>query len=142
MTFTEENKDIFEYQDTWKEEPFYYVHCISSDYALGAGIAKEFKARYKLTADKLIAGKVKSNVSIVGNVFNLITKKLYWQKPTYGSLENALNELKICCTSMGVKKLIMPKIGCGLDRLSWGKVRNMIKDKFKDTDINIVVCYI
>ena len=142
MTFTEEKKDIFEYQDTWGEEPFYYAHCISADYALGAGIAKEFKKRFKLNNNNLIAGKVSPSLSIVSNVFNLITKKLYWQKPTYQSLQDSLDSMKKSSIALGVKKLIMPKIGCGLDRLSWGTVRKMIKDTFKDTDIDIIICYI
>jgi hypothetical protein len=34
----------------------------------------------------------------------------------------------------------MPIIGCGLDRLQWDKVSEIIKDVFKDTDIEILVC--
>ena len=41
-----------------------------------------------------------------------------------------------------IKKLVMPKIGCGLDRLSWDKVEPMIQEIFKDLDIEIVVCYL
>lgn len=142
MTFTEERKDIFSYLPTWKDEPFYMAHCISRDYALGAGIAVEFRNKFKLTRENLIAGKVYCNLSIVGNVFNLITKDKYWQKPTYASISGAIDNMKKCCVSMGVKKLIMPKIGCGLDRLSWGQVRNIIKDTFCETDIDIIVCYL
>lgn len=39
-----------------------------------------------------------------------------------------------------VTKLAMPKIGCGLDILEWNKVSEIIKDVFKDTDIEILVC--
>ena len=34
----------------------------------------------------------------------------------------------------------MPLIGCGLDKLKWGKVRKIIIDTFNDTDIEILVC--
>lgn len=37
-------------------------------------------------------------------------------------------------------KIGMPLIGCGLDRLKWDKVSEIIKDVFADTDIEIVVC--
>lgn len=142
MTFTEERKDIFQYESTWEKEPFYYAHCISADFALGAGIAVEFKKRYRLTPENLISGRVYENLSIVGNVFNLITKDKYWQKPTYASLAGAVDNMKKYCVSMGVKKLIMPKIGCGLDRLSWEQVKHIIKERFAETDIDITVCYI
>lgn len=34
----------------------------------------------------------------------------------------------------------MPKIGCGLDKLEWDKVEEIIKETFKDCDIDILVC--
>ncbi len=40
------------------------------------------------------------------------------------------------------KYLAMPKIGCGLDKLQWSKVREIICDVFKDVDIEILVCYL
>ena len=36
----------------------------------------------------------------------------------------------------------MPRIGCGLDKLNWKNVKNMIKEIFKDTDIAIEVYYL
>lgn len=46
------------------------------------------------------------------------------------------------CERHEIKYLAMPKIGCGLDRLQWGKVREIIQDKFKDLDIEIEVRYL
>jgi len=34
----------------------------------------------------------------------------------------------------------MSKIGCGLDKLSWNKVEEIIKRTFDDTEIEILVC--
>jgi len=35
----------------------------------------------------------------------------------------------------------MPRIGCGLDRLDWGKVRDVIFDVFHDVNnLKITVC--
>lgn len=41
-----------------------------------------------------------------------------------------------------IYRIAMPKIGCGLDRLSWDKVEPMIKEIFKDLDIEIIICYL
>lgn len=46
------------------------------------------------------------------------------------------------CKCVDVKYLAMPKIGCGLDRLQWSKVREIIKEEFKDLDIEIEVRYL
>ena len=134
--------DIFNHKDC------YYAHCISRDYALGAGIAVEFDKRYDMRNRLLKLAKEKPETldekSIeVENVFNLITKEKYWQKPSYKSLEESLLEMKEKLSkNKNIKKLVMPKIGCGLDRLSWDKVEPMVQELFKDLDIEIVVCYL
>lgn len=40
----------------------------------------------------------------------------------------------------GIKKIAMPKIGCGLNHLRWDKVREMIQEVFEYTNIEILVC--
>lgn len=134
--------DVFNHKDC------YYAHCISRDYALGAGIAVEFDKRYDMRNRLLKLAEEKTETLDekcieVENVFNLITKEKYWQKPSYKSLEESLLEMKEKLSkNKNIKKLVMPKIGCGLDRLSWDKVEPMVQEIFKDLDIEIVVCYL
>lgn len=134
--------DVFNHKDC------YYAHCISRDYALGAGIAVEFDKRYDMRNRLLKLAEEKTETLDekcieVENVFNLITKEKYWEKPSYNSLEESLLEMKEKLSkNKNIKKLVMPKIGCGLDRLSWDKVEPMVQEIFKDLDIEIVVCYL
>lgn len=134
--------DVFNHKDC------YYAHCISRGYALGAGIAVEFDKRYDMRNRLLKLAEEKPETLDekcieVENVFNLITKEKYWQKPSYKSLEESLLEMKEKLSkNKNIKKLVMPKIGCGLDRLSWCKVEPMVQEIFKDLDIEIVVCYL
>lgn len=134
--------DVFNHKDC------YYAHCISRDYALGAGIAVEFDKRYDMRNRLLKLAEEKPETLDekcieVENVFNLITKEKYWQKPSYKSLEESLLEMKEKLSkNKNIKKLVMPKIGCGLDRLSWDKVEPMVQEIFKNLDIEIVVCYL
>lgn len=140
MTFTEIKGNLF---DRKLEHPSeYYVHCISRDYACGAGIAKEFNKRYNLSLRLLDLPR--TSCMIIDDVISLITKSRYWQKPTYDSLKKALVDLKDLCgeSLLNVKTLVMPKIGCGLDRLSWKNVKKMLKEIFEDTDINIEIYYL
>ncbi|MBR3741693.1 MAG: macro domain-containing protein [Clostridia bacterium] len=124
---------------------YYIAHCISADFALGAGVAKQidsiFNMRESLRLLYPSPFKVPSCLP-VGNVFNLVTKERYWQKPTLDSLREAVGLMKACAVKMGVKKIAMPKIGCGLDKLDWEDVTIMIQDVFSDTDIRILVCYL
>lgn len=134
--------------DVFNQKECYYVHCISRDYALGAGIAVEFNKRYNMR-DRLLELAKKKPETLeekcieVDNGFNLITKEKWWNKPTYKSLEESLLDMKEKVLQNGsIKKLVMPKIGCGLDKLSWDKVEPMIQNIFKELDIEIVVCYL
>ncbi len=146
MTFTQQQGDLFELADE-----YYLAHCISSDFAMGRGVAVEFVKRYDMKS-KLKArfplGAVNErgewlNICIVeGRVFNLITKQKYWQKPTYSTLEGAVLDMRDQAVRLGITKIAMPKIGCGLDRLSWEKVSEIIKNAFMDTDIEIAVRYL
>lgn len=146
MYYHEEKMNLFLLPQGWA-----FAHCISADFALGAGIAKEF--------DRIFNMREMLNLHwgpISGfddqwqapcclpclNVFNLITKEKYYHKPTLASLRVALEELRDLVVELGIKKLAMPKIGCGLDRLDWEDVSPMIQEIFEDCDIEIMICYL
>lgn len=145
MTITEIKKNLFEVP-----QGYYLAHCISGDYALGAGIAKTFdevyNMRYKLHRFFPIPeGERYANVGetlLVDNVFNLVTKQLCWHKPTYESVHDTLVQMRDMCESLFITKLAMPKIASGLDRLDWDQVRYLIEDVFEETDIDILICSI
>ena len=40
-----------------------------------------------------------------------------------------------------VTKISMPRIGCGLDRLQWDKVKDILMSLFEDADCDILICY-
>lgn len=160
MEFIEETRDLFSLP-----QDYLLVHCISSDRAMGAGIAKVFRDKYDIKTilcnyrdwgrgwnEIDMIGKcviVRRNEKCPWAVANLITKHNYYDKPTYETLEQSLMSLKrilIEDEAYGFnsfsfnRKLGMPLIGCGLDRLKWDKVSEIIKEVFADTDIEIVVC--
>jgi len=75
-------------------------------------------------------------------IYYLITKARYSDKPTYESLRKSLEAMRNHCVKNGVRALVMPRIGCGLDRLEYGRVGPMIDEVFRDTRINITVCFL
>lgn len=145
MTYREQIKDLFTVP-----EHYYLAHCISADFAMGKGIAVEFNKQFN-TKQHLIR-KYKShlkdwvqnnwtyNCILEDRVFNLITKQLYWHKPTYQTLAGALTLMKDICIEQDIHHIAMPVIGCGLDRLQWSSVSEIIKEIFRDTDIEIIIC--
>lgn len=143
MTFTEEKGDLFAEEII---ENYALCHCISSDFALGAGIAKEFA---KMGVKKALCEKFPKQWQDRGyclmtetngvTVANLVTKERYFHKPTLETLRQALENLRKQALEMKLTRIAMPKIGCGLDKLEWTVVREIIRDVFADTDIEILV---
>lgn len=144
MQLIEKKTNLFEVDDK-----YYLAHCISADAginnkAMGLGIVVEFNKRFHMKSK--IQQYAKNNTIKVGDsilinkVFNLITKFKYYGKPTYDTLRMSLENMREQIISENIKYLAMPKIGSGLDKLSWGKVREIIQELFEDVDIEILVC--
>ena len=130
-----------------------YVHCISSDFALGAGIAKTFREKFPIFVErkqemvhKFPRAKLSGLFSVATEghiIVNLVTKKNYWDKPTYNSMETSLRSLRqYLMQRPHIKRVLMPRIGCGLDRLEWSRVRVMIENILENVDVEVKVFYL
>ena len=122
-------------------EDNYLAHCISQDYKMGAGIAVEFNHKFELKHKLSRINSRCPDCILVDKVFNLITKDKYWHKPTYDSMRASLLKMKNIVIEKDVKKIAMPKIGCGLDKLAWSHVKKQLQEVFKDTDVEINIYY-
>lgn len=137
MKYTEIKGDLFRV-----DSKYYLCHCISADFKLGLGIALEFDNRYKMRAklNRLyMVNATYPKALLVDNVFNLVTKALYWHKPTYLTLRGSLEDMKAQIVASNIRYLAMPQIGCKLDKLQWGEVSRIIQEVFSDIDIEILV---
>ena len=138
MTYREVYGDLFNV-----DKKYYLAHCISADFALGKGIAVEFNKRYdmkkKLHNQFIVNDDCWPTCYMIDNVFNLVTKEKYWHKPTYQTLRGALVDMRKHIERYDIKYIAMPMIGSGLDRLEWLKVSEIIKDVFKNSDVEILV---
>lgn len=142
MTYSEKNKDLFTVP-----EDYNLAHCISADFGMGKGIVVEFNKRFNMKQklqtkypdylNRYIHKKIGGDCILEGRVFNLITKERYFHKPTIVTMRLALEKMKQNCLENNIKKIAMPVIGCGLDRLNWNDVSEQIKNVFADTDVEI-----
>lgn len=145
MIYQEEQIDLFSVSPN-----IHLVQCISADLKMGAGIAVQFNKhfdvrntlinKYKEAPLRMWDKGTHGFCILEGRVFNLVTKRNYWHKPTYESLRSALTAMRNSAISRDIKEIAMPLIGCGLDGLSWEKVSELIREIFYDTDIEILVC--
>ena len=144
MILNIEKRDLFTVS-----KDYILCHCISADFALGAGIAKEFAARgvrdYLLNYYKKYIWESDGYALLSFSTdwraeFNLVTKEYCFNKPTLTTLQQSLESMKSQLYFDTINKIAMPKIGCGLDRLKWDDVEQIIKEVFTDTDVEILVC--
>ena len=151
MKLIEVNGDLFSEPYTKGED--IYVHCVSSDFALGAGIAKIFREKFPIFVErkqemirKFPKAKLSGLFSVASNgyiIVNLVTKKNYWDKPTYETMETSLRSLRqYIMQRPHIKRVLMPRIGCGLDRLDWSRVRVMIENILEKVDVEVKVFYL
>lgn len=117
------------------------AHCVSSDLKMGKGIAVLFKNKFKRVEELSKQNrKIGENAILEQNgrfIFYMITKKLYWNKPTLENLSSCLQRMKQTCLEKGIKTVCMPRIGCGLDGLDWKNVKQRIVETFEETDLLI-----
>lgn len=121
------------------------AHCVSLDFKMGAGIAREFRSRFgqveglkrqvtKFPGLAILHDKIKNRF-----IYYLVTKERYFHKPTYESLTSSLGLLKQHMVENKILKLSIPCLGCGLDKLEWSRVQGIIENVFEDTMIEITV---
>ena len=145
MIYIEEKRDLFSVP-----EDYYLAHCISADFGMGKGIVIEFNKRFDMK--RKLQSKYPDYINewhhyhydgdclLEGRVLNLVTKERYFHKPTYLSMRLALEEMRSIIQKNNIKKVAMPIIGCGLDKLEWDNVSKMVRGMFENSDIEILVC--
>ena len=131
-------------------EEYHFTQCISADFAMGKGIAVEFNKRFavkKRLKEKYPEylqfwkeNQLQADCILENRVFNLITKPYWRSKPTYQTLERALQKMKKIALEQNISRIAMPLIGCGLDSLEWEQVSAIIQEIFSDTEFEILVC--
>lgn len=141
MEYREVTKDLFTVPAS-----FALAHCISNDAEMGAGIAKQFVRLNPSMRGHIVNQfpKVGDSVLYINDdgqhIFNLITKDRYFHKPTYRSLEVSLQSMRYQMIKLDIHKIAMPTIGCGLDKLDWNTVSEIVQETFKHDDVKIAIC--
>ena len=106
---------------------------------MSAGIARSFKRKFpynfpERTSSPIFVQQIEDRF-----IYHLLTKKHFFQKPTYDSLRQSLEAMTNHATKPKLTQLSIPKAGCGLDRLEWHKFERLIKETFAQSNLTITV---
>jgi len=133
------------------DKKYALVHCVSQDCNMDVGIAVLFKKTFP-DLQKYCQRVIHTNhlnypcvIPYMENdrtVFTLITKKYYYDKPTYENVVKTIKGVAFMCKQFNIKFLGMPRIGYGLDKLEWNKVRTIIQETFKELDIKVQIIFL
>ncbi|KAL9908944.1 terminal ADP-ribose protein glycohydrolase 2 isoform 1-T3 [Glossina fuscipes fuscipes] len=117
------------------------VHSISADFAMCRNISLQFKCKNGRNHEMLRQDHHTGSVAVLKDhkryVYNLVTKERQHEKSTYIALFYALLTTRDHMRQHGVKKLAIPRLGCGIDRLEWFRVKSILEMVFADDDIEI-----
>lgn len=125
------------------------AHCVGNLLTLGAGFAKMLVKLYKFFPRLIsIRGKTKVGdiveTNIERQIFHLITKPTdHVPLDNIENIRKVLLHLRSIMIKRNIKSLVMPMIGCGLDKQSREEVKKIIADVFTkqaSIPIHIVVC--
>ncbi|XP_065333016.1 ADP-ribose glycohydrolase OARD1-like [Cloeon dipterum] len=135
------------------------VLCIGGDSRMNAGVAKDvcdaFPANRRFLSGESRRGRglrvgqvvpvtkqlsTRTGLKGAQYIFNLVTKRRHHDRATYRGLELALRNLLRQVRERRITKLALPMLGCGRDRLSWHRVRNLIEKVFCQYPIRLHLC--
>lgn len=120
------------------------VNCVG---VMGAGLALQFKQRFpenfRAYQRACQLGRVKlGEVFVFGGdpiIFNLPTKGHWREKSTLPSVALGVKDLRAKSESLGLEKVALPKVGCGLGGLPWETVRRALEGILADSKVEFVV---
>jgi len=117
---------------------------------MGAGIAVEFKKRYP-NMFELYRVFCKGGAIVLGDclawtdvptetvIFNLMTQPSYKSGAILSAIEKSAEDMMYRAVDLGISKIGMPFIGCGLGGLSWEEVGPVFEKLSEKYSVTLVV---
>ena len=123
------------------------ARCVSSDFAMGKRLASTIACCYpelqELRKISINSFPPSSLVTYFDQhhrfFYNLVTRRRYFQKTTYGTLELSFQALEQHLKRHNIQELAIPKLGCGYDQLHWLTVFSILFKVFSGLNLTITI---
>lgn len=146
------NADIIDAYERGEE----IVHCVSSDFEMGVGVAKiladmntdlrpSLRKQHPLCAEHEFRPFMATWCTDDRCIYNLVTKYRYFNKPTLHTLRLAIislgSSLDIKHKDADIIRISMPKIASGYDKVKWSNTEKLLIELLPDKVIITVYIY-
>ena len=117
--------------------------------SMGKGIAAQFKARWPAMFERyeelceesrFKPGDVFPWQEGGVTIFNLGTQRHWRTKASFRAIEAALATMIAMAEERGIETIVLPRIGAGLGKASWERIKQILIDRGAATDVTLVVC--
>ena len=124
------------------------AHCVSADFHMKRGLASAIAYRHPAlhqlrfnTPKRLPPGSLVSFFDRLNQryIYNLVTKKRFFHKPHYETLQLSLMALRQHLERHKIRALSIPRLGSGLDKLHWPTVFSILYRIFSKSPITITI---
>ena len=120
---------VIEQQGDLLDSPHLKAYCVSADFKLGAGLAKQIKEKFpSYFPTKTEYKQQVLHAQYLGHdkfVFHLIVKPRYFLKPIYRSPRKTLLALRDQMNFYRIDNFGIPQLSCGLNKLDWTEVQKI-----------------
>ena len=133
--------------DVFSDTAANFAHCVSSDLAMSAGIATHFLrifpdlSELRKTDANLPPGSLIAHFNASSNnwIYNLVTKRHFFDKPTYFDLQKCLCRMKSHILQNNIHEIRLPQLECGLDKSEWKIVLMKLVTIFENTTFSVEI---
>ena len=151
MTVPSQNGDeflqiIYGIENSILQQPNSIGHCISSDARMSKVFAdflsyRILGLRSTCREAQLFMGQVYPFCDSTGKryIYNPVTKERFCDKPNLSTLSKTLEAVYNHASTKGVSAFGTPKLGCGLDQMTWQEVVKLLRDIFAYSEVQIVI---
>ena len=120
-------------------ESYCHVRYISADFITDRKTQRKLTEHYPNYMDTWGMCGMLGDCLYIDEHLYLVVKERYYQSPTYASVKEALECLKQECNRHRIRKVAIPKFTTASDRILWFRVRNMILEIFRESDIHLLI---
>lgn len=124
------------------------VNTVNCEGFMGKGIAYQFKERFPENNKEYVKACKNGNLTIGKILFfeedgkiiaNFPTKNKWREKSQYSYIDSGLEALEKGITERNIQSLAIPPLGCGNGGLDWNIVKQKILDRFKNSNVDIII---